>query len=212
MPKDGRTTKEAICDAAAALVLERGFVGTSVEDIIQRAGISRGTFFYHFPSKDDLARALLQRHAATDRSLTNRLLERAEKLARDPLQQLLVFFGLYMEVIEGLPESEPGCLFASFSYEAGLFDEETTGVILTAVDHWRDRVGAKIDEAIELHGLELDTDGATLADLAYTVIEGSMLMARVRNDPSIMVEHLRQYRSYLEHLFGVAVEAEPATR
>jgi TetR/AcrR family transcriptional repressor of nem operon len=208
MPKDGRTTKESILDAASALVLEKGFVGTSVDDIIHRAGISRGTFFYHFPSKDDLARTLLQRHAATDKALTDRLLARAESLARDPLQQILIFFGLYMEVIESLPGSEPGCLFASFSYEAGLFDEETTGVILTALDHWRDRVGAKLDEALELHGADREVDGATLADLAYTVIEGSMIMARVRREPAIMVDHLRCYRSYLEHLFGVAVTAD----
>jgi len=208
MPKDGRTTKQNILDAANTLVLEKGFVGTSVDDIIQRAGISRGTFFYHFPTKDELARTLLQRHAATDKALADRLLERAEKLSRDPLQQVLIFFGLYMEVIEGLPYSEPGCLFASFSYEAGLFDDETTDVIRHAVDHWRDRVGAKIDEAIELHAPDAGMDGATLADFAYTVVEGSMIMARVRGDPAIMVEHLRCYRSYLEHLFGVAVTAD----
>jgi TetR/AcrR family transcriptional repressor of nem operon len=201
MPRDGQITKQNILDAAEKAVLERGFAGTSVDEILERASISRGTFFYHFPTKDDLARALIHRHAATDREMVERFMERAERLARDPLQQVLVFIGLYEDLA-------PGCLFASFSYEAGLFDEETKAMIQEAVDHWRDRVGTKLQRAIERHPPRIAVNGETLADLAYSVFEGAMIMARVRKDPRIMAEHLSQYRNYLELAFGVVEGAE----
>src|SRR5690606_37521647 len=69
MPRDATETRRKILDAAQGLVLERGFAATSVDAIQAAAGISRGTFFYHFPSKDDIARALLDRYADSDREL-----------------------------------------------------------------------------------------------------------------------------------------------
>jgi len=209
VPRDGSATHTKILDAAHALVLQRGFAGTSVDDILAGAGISRGTFFYHFPSKDDLARELLVRHAADDRAITDGFMERAERLARDPLEQLLVFFGLYIEMLEAAEDPARGCLFASFSYEAGLFDESTTRLIEEAVGYWRERVGGKIMEAMERHALRIDTDADTLADLAYTVFEGALIIARVKKDPSVLARHVREYLNYLELAFGVVVPLEP---
>jgi TetR/AcrR family transcriptional repressor of nem operon len=209
VPRDGSATHTKILDAAHALVLRRGFAGTSVDDILAGAGISRGTFFYHFPTKDDLARELLVRHARDDRAITDGFMERAERLARDPLEQLLVFFGLYIEMLEEAENPARGCLFASFSYEAGLFDESTTSLIEEAVTYWRERVGGKISEALERHALRIHSDADTLADLAYTVFEGALIMARVKKDPSVLARHLREYRNYLELAFGVAATVEP---
>ncbi|HSM59961.1 MAG TPA: TetR family transcriptional regulator [Longimicrobiales bacterium] len=204
MPRDASITHTRILDAAHALILQRGFAGTSVDDILGGAGISRGTFFYHFPTKDDMARELLARHAADDIAMTDSFMERAERLARDPLEQLLVFLGLYLEMLADAEDPARGCLFASFSYEAGLFDEETTSLIERAVDHWRDRVGGKIQEAMDRHPLRVDTDAGTLADLGYTVFEGALIMARVRKDQTLLARHLQEYRKYLELAFGIA--------
>ncbi len=209
LPRDGSVTHTKILDTAHALVLQRGFAGTSIEDILVGAGISRGTFFYHFPTKDELARELLVRHAHEDRAITDAFMERAERLARDPLEQLLVFFGLYIEMLEAADNPARGCLFASFSYEAGLFDESTTDLIGEAVAYWRERVGGKIRQAMDRHAIRVDTDADTLADLAYTVFEGALILARVKRDPSVLARHLLEYRNYLELAFGVTAAVEP---
>ena len=47
-------TRTAIADAAVALFIERGYVGTTMDDIADAAGVSRRTAYRHFPSKDDL--------------------------------------------------------------------------------------------------------------------------------------------------------------
>jgi TetR/AcrR family transcriptional repressor of nem operon len=203
MPRDASETKQRILDAAKAQVLERGFAATSVDDIQRAAGISRGTFFYHFPSKDDLARALIERHAEEDHELTESLMARAEKLATDPLQQALVFLALHEEMLEEIgPE---GCLFASYSYEAGLFDSHTHALITGALEHWRSVFGGKLAEAMERHEPRVpDTDPYLLADLAAGVLQGAFIMRRALGDRGLMTAHLRQFRSYLELLFGVS--------
>lgn len=203
MPRDGKKTKQKILDAAQEQVLRQGFAGTSVDAIQDAAGISRGTFFYHFPSKDDLARALVARHAENDELNVDQMMARAENLASDPLQQALVFLGLNEEFFKGVGQPEAGCLFASFSYEAGLFDEETRSMILKSIDHWRRVFGGKLEEAIERHGTRIDdVDPYLLADVAYAIIQGAFILRRELDDADLMSNHVRQFRTHLELLFG----------
>jgi TetR/AcrR family transcriptional repressor of nem operon len=206
MPKDATDTKGRILDAAQGLVLERGFAGTSVDDIQRAAGISRGTFFYHFPSKDDLARALIERYAEADNELTDGLMRRAEKLARDPLQQALIFLALHEEMLD--EEGPAGCLFASYSYEAGLFDERTHDLITGAIEHFRRVLGDKLAEAIECHPPRVPgTDPYLLADMAAGLLQGAFILRRALDDPGLMAAHVRQFRNHLELLFGVVGSA-----
>src|SRR5512134_3862565 len=98
--RDPERTRERILDAAEALILDHGFAATSVEAVVSRAGITKGAFFHHFASKADLARALIDRFARLDREFLAAQLERARRLASDPLQQVLVLIGLYEEAFE----------------------------------------------------------------------------------------------------------------
>lgn len=212
MARDAADTKERILAAAQDLVMRHGFSATSIDQIQEAAGISRGTFFYHFPSKDDLARELLVRYAEIDREIVDGFMARAERLARDPLEQVLVFLGLHEEMFEELDAGEhPGCLFASYSYEAGLFDPGTHEVIERSIEHWRSLLGGKLEEAFRRHPPAVPSDPYLLADVAYGVLQGAFILSRVRRDPEVLVDHVRQFRASLEVLCGIA-EGEGAPR
>lgn len=213
MPRDGRETKQRILDAAQVEVLRRGFTATSVDDIQRAAGISRGTFFYHFPSKDDLAKALVERYAESDHALVEGLLARAEKLATDPLQQLLVFVALHEELLETVTPEEAGCLFASFSYEAGVLDAETQELMVGAIEHWRRAFGGKLKQALARHETVVaDVDPYLLADVAYGVMQGAFILRRTLDDPGLMARHISEFRRYLELIFGVVGDQPAQTR
>ena len=62
----GSDTRTRIMDIAEAAVLEKGFGGTSIEEIIEAAGITKSGFFYHFRDKNALALALLERYVETE--------------------------------------------------------------------------------------------------------------------------------------------------
>ena len=165
-------TRTRILDAAKRVVLDRGFAATSIDAIQDAAGISRGTFFYHFATKDDLSRALIQRYADEDRTLTDGYMAKAESLVRDPLQQALVFLSLHEELFEDVDGQYPGCLFASYSYEAGLFDHATQDIVTDAVEHWREVFGGKIGEALVDRTPRVPIDPRVLADMAYGQFQG----------------------------------------
>ena len=62
--RKGTETREQLLDAAETSVLEKGFGATSIEELIAAVGITKSGFFYHFPDKGKLAKALLQWAAA----------------------------------------------------------------------------------------------------------------------------------------------------
>ena len=55
-------TRNRILDVAQSLVLAKGFSGTSIDEIVADADITKGGFFYHFKGKNDLARELMRRY------------------------------------------------------------------------------------------------------------------------------------------------------
>jgi TetR/AcrR family transcriptional repressor of nem operon len=181
--RNGARTRTAIMDAAQGLILQQGFAATSIDEIIERTGVTKGAFFYHFKSKSDLAHALVERYAAIDAEHLERTLDRAERLGRDPLQQVLIFMGLLQEEAGELTEPFAGCLYASYCYEAQLFDEHTFNVVRSGVQHWRERFRGKLQAVIDLHRPRLPATAEELSGMILAVFEGSFILSRILADP-----------------------------
>lgn len=205
MSADGTATRQAIMDSAEGLVLEQGFAGTSVDAIIGQAGVTKGAFFHHFESKQDLAYALIDRYVDLDLDHLTEKMARAEALATDPLQQLLVFVGLFIEDADAYAGPPPGCLMGSYIYEAGLFDERTMKTVHDNMMAWREVLVAKLEKVAAVHPPAIEVDFKGLADMLTVVFEGAYIVARSLRDPDTVADQLEQYRSYIELLFG----AEP---
>jgi len=196
------TTRDRLLEAAETLISTQGFAATSIDQIIERVGITKGAFFYHFKTKADMARALIDRYADADRRTLRGTMERAEKLSEDPLQQLLIFAGLLIEIGEELDAQEqPTCLFATYCYEHGLFDAEIHGVIREAMLEWRKVVGEKLRAAAERYPPEDAIDIDSLADMLTVVFEGGFTLSRGVGGKDVFVQQLRHYRRYLRLLF-----------
>ncbi len=202
MARNGEGTRAAIMDAAQALILEQGFAATSIDRVIDRAGVAKGAFFYHFPSKADLAHALVERYARQDEALLVDLLARAEELSRDPAQQVIIFVGLMREQMQSLGDPSPGCLFASYCYEAQLFDATVHEVIRGNLRLWRERLAAKLRQAAKRRPPRLPVDFDSVADLLTGIIEGAYILSRALEDRRMLSEQLLHYRNYLELLFA----------
>ena len=72
-------TRERLLATAEALILEKGFSGTTIHDIVQASELSKGAFFFHFKHKADLARAVVERFWKNDYELFRGFAERAKR-------------------------------------------------------------------------------------------------------------------------------------
>lgn len=212
MARDASGTRTRIMDSAELLILERGFSATSVDAIVSDAGVTKGAFFHHFATKTDLAHELVDRWVVRDGGYLESTMERAERLGRDPLQQLLLFVGLFEEEMAALTEPYPGCLLASTIYEAELFDDATHARIRESVLTWRERIRAKLEEVAADRPPRLEVDLDAVADQLWSMAEGAFILSKAMNDAAAVAGQLRQYRNYLELLFAGTPGDDPSRR
>jgi TetR/AcrR family transcriptional repressor of nem operon len=204
MTTRGESTKERILAAAEALVFDRGFAGTSLDEIIEKVGVTKGAFFYHFKSKADLAKGIVERFAREEQQLFVELSERAEALADDPLQEALLFFKLFEEFVDRLENPLPGCIFATYTYESHQFDAEIHELIRKELDDWGAIYERKFEKLIESRPPRIPITARELTEAVMCLVEGGILLGRVYSDPKLLVRQSAQFRNYLQLLFAAS--------
>jgi TetR/AcrR family transcriptional repressor of nem operon len=201
MATRGQETREQILANTEALLLERGFAGTSIDEILAATGITKGAFFYHFKSKAELARALVERYAARDYDLFHQFSTRADELSDDPLQSMLIFLKLFEEFIEALNEPPAGCVFASYIYESQQFDETIKAFIAESFKQWGAIYEQQIDQVLKKYPAKIPINPAEMAETMLCIIEGGFILSKSLNDVGVLVRATRQFRCYLQLLF-----------
>lgn len=201
MPKDGKHTKGKILAESRALILKNGFSGTSIDQILKSTGITKGAFFYHFKSKQDLAKALIEEFAREDMSHMHEGLLQTQQVIHDPLERVLQFVQYFIDMMSELEEPNPGCLYASYTYESTQFDQKILDYIGEMVLAWRETYERLLEDVLEHYNLIEDLDLKALADLPTTIFEGSFVLAKVLNEPSHTAGQLKLIKSYLKLLF-----------
>ncbi len=201
MAKRGEDRREKILAVAEAMILKQGFAATSIEAILEHAHITKGGFFYHFPGKTELARALVERYLEADMAFFNQLEARACELVDDPLQQMLLFINLLAEAMENLEDVHPGCLVASFTYESQLIDEGVKQRVAQGTLQWREKFSTMLGRIETSYTPPADVSRDEVADMLSATIEGGIILSRVLRDKMILVTQLRQYRNYIKLLY-----------
>ncbi len=202
MTTKGEATKEKLMNIAERHFLMSGFAATSIEVLINEAGITKSGFFYHFDGKNDLVCALMHRYREQDALLFSGLFERAEELTDDPLQQMLVFVKLLAEMMEDLEGLHPGCLVASVTYESDQVNEEVRGITADSVKDWRRLFKEQIEKINSQYTPKSESTSDDLADMLSTIMEGGIVVSRAVNDPDILVKQFLEYRTYLRLLYS----------
>ncbi len=128
--------KQQLMTLAGELFLKRGFGNTAVSDIVERAGVAQGTFYYYFESKESVLEAILVGHID---SLYGRIQVRCEQGFRDAGHRL----GMMLEAFVDFTQSE----------EAGIFrllrSEELVVIAEHARKHWNGKLFPLLSAVID---------------------------------------------------------------
>ena len=199
--RKGERTRQRILEVAEAAILQKGFGATSIEEVVAEAEITKSGFLYHFPDKNRLALALLERHLEKDDAILDDIWARAGELSDDPLQRFLIGLKLFAELLEDMPGGHPGCLVATICYQERLFNAEIHALNRKTVLGWRTRFRGILDEISELYTPVEPVDMDALADMVSTIVEGGIVMAKALTEPSQLPRQILLFRSYVKLLF-----------
>lgn len=198
----GERTRERILDVAYEAIVHKGFAATSIEELVEAAGITKSGFFYHFRDKNDLARQLFERFLNEDNALLDTLTSRARTLSDDPLHSLLIFLNLYAETMDDMPELHPGCLIAAITYQEQMFDRDVRRMNAESILGLRARFREWLEEIGRKHPPKLDIDLDALADQLTAVVEGSIILSKALAEPKLMGRQMRLFRDHVKLVFG----------
>ena len=194
-------TRARIMDIAEEAVLAKGFDATSIEEIVVAAEITKGGFFYHFPDKNALARALIERHIEVEKELFDGLWDRACDLSDDPLHALLIWLKLLAELLGDIPNGHPGCIVATAAYQDRLFSSDVRDANWQAVMAGRNRFRRIFEDIAAQYPPRESVNFEALADFVSTVIEGGLVMGKALGEPHMIVGQIMLLRSYIKLLF-----------
>ena len=178
----GERTRERILDLTYDSVIRKGFAATSIEELVEAAGITKSGFFYHFKDKNDLARQLIESYTAKNARFLEDMTRRARELSEDPLHSFLIFLKLYAEKMEEKTEGHPGCMVATVTFQDQVWDQGTRQLVIDMVVQWRGWFVAWLEEIAETYPPK---GKATLEDLADAILAftyGGMTLVRALGD------------------------------
>lgn len=201
MASRSNSSRDRILECAEAIILQKGFSSTSIDDILEKAAITKGGFFYHFDGKTGLARALVERYLIQDGLVFHDLFKQADSLSENPLHQLLIFLNLLAELMGQLQDTHPGCLVVSFTYESHQINDEIRELIKKGLITWREMISSRLKKIIEKYPSDNEINTDVLADMFITTIEGGIILSRAFQDNQLLINQILGYRSYLRTLF-----------
>ena len=196
------SARERLLELAEVSVIQKGFAGTSIDELVAGAGITKSGFFYHFRDKSELALALLQRHFERDNEILDGLFKRARELHDDPLHAFLIGLKLFAEMLTDLPENHPGCLAASICYQDQLFNREVRELNARGTLTWRTRFGGYLEEIARVHPPRIEVDLQALADMVSALVEGGIVLNKLLKEPKLLATQIMLYRSFVQQVFA----------
>lgn len=184
-------SREKLIDAARALFLERGYAATSITDITGVVGVTKGSFFHHFKSKEELAlETLLTDFEATAEALSSGPFTAVQ----DPVRRTLAFLD-HTDRIASRVWGD-GSMLGSFA--AGL--AATSPRIATLVARAYERLAAGLAPIFEPVARRAGLEGKDLAEQFLATVEGGALLARAHDAPVELEVALQGFRRYVEML------------
>lgn len=199
-------TRQRLVGATVELMLLQGFSGTSVDEICARAGLTKGSFFHHFPSKEAICAAAVEWWGEMGTSLYAAAWGDVEgggeepASDRDPLAQLHQLIDIMVSFT--MRADEPCvCMVGMISQELAQTHPALQEVCTRELDRWSMNVCRLLTAAKERHTPARDFDPAQVAWFLNSLWQGSMLVGKTCAEPQLIRDNLALARQFIDGLF-----------
>ena len=198
-------SRTRLLDAALDLIRAKGYSATTVDEICHRAGVTKGSFFHHFRSKDDLALAAVAHWEAKTASL---FAAAPYHLAQDPLDRLLGYVDFRAANLTG-ELAEYTCLLGTLVQETYATHPEIRAACERALSAHIDELTRDVEAARQLYAPDASWSAESVGNFMQAVLQGSFILAKAKQGPEVVRENLEHLRRTLRVLFQPDEHPEP---
>jgi TetR/AcrR family transcriptional repressor of nem operon len=189
--------RERLLEAACHLIRHQGFTGTSVEDLCQAAGVTKGAYFHHFKSKEALGVSAAEYWVAQTEGVFTAMWYGAPT---DPLLRILAYLSFRKSVLGG-QVGDWTCLLGTMAQEVYGSHPTIREACADGIFGHAATLEPDIAAAMATYGAPVGWTAASLAQHIQAVIQGSFILAKASDSPTPVVESLDHLARYIRLLF-----------
>lgn len=171
-------TREYIIEKAAPVFNTKGYAGTSMADLVEATGLTKGAIYGNFENKDEVAVAVYKYNVKKSRKRLDDACT-GHKTAAGKLIAITEYYRLNWKAVF----SRGGCPYLNASIEADDNLPFLKEHVKKSIKDWAKRFSSIIDEGIDNGEFRKKTDSTQYAYLIISMIEGSMMLAKIENEP-----------------------------
>jgi TetR/AcrR family transcriptional repressor of nem operon len=191
-------SKTKLLQAALHVIRAKGYSATRVEDVCAAAGLTKGSFFHHFDSKEALALGAAEYWSEVTGGL---FASAAYQQQPDPVDRLLAYVDFRKALVRGeLPEFT--CLVGTMVQEVYDTHPSLREACCQSITGHAGTLVPTIEAAKRERGIQAEWTAESLALYTQATIQGAFILAKARHDVGIATACIDHLRRYLELLFA----------
>ncbi|WP_419605715.1 TetR family transcriptional regulator [Thiolapillus sp.] len=197
LSEKAQATREKIIAAATELFYRNGYHATGLDKVIRQAGVTKGNFYYHFPSKEALAIATLDWQYER---WSEEIREQVFSQRIDALETLLNLLD-YMADRQKKQHEEGqirGCYFGNFALELSTVSPAVCDKVNAVFSSYAALIEALLRHARKKGQIRESVDPGQLASVILGQVEGAILLDKARHQPGNFDQSIKFIRQYLE--------------
>src|ERR1700684_4310519 len=188
--------KTKLLDASLYVIRAKGYAATTLDDICHAAGVTKGSFFHHFKSKDDLALSA----AAYWGEMTESFFASAPyHLSADPLERLLGYVDFRGAILTGdLPDYT--CLLGTLVQETYATHPDIRAACDRGLSRHIAALTRDIEAAKKRYAPKARWSAESLGYFIQATLQGSFIFAKAKQSPAVVQANLAHLRRHLQSL------------
>jgi TetR/AcrR family transcriptional regulator, transcriptional repressor for nem operon len=190
-------TRNKLFGATISTIAEKGYAATAVDEICAKAGVTKGAFFHHYPSKQSLTVAAVNDWAEKCAAF---YAAAAYHQFDDPLDRLLGFLDFRKDMLRA-PMALVSCPVGTMIQEVFETHPDILRACEECISGQVTDVQSDIAAAIELYGVRFDWTAESLALHTHAVLQGIYILAKAKGSVRVAEQSINHLRSYVELLF-----------
>jgi AcrR family transcriptional regulator len=196
MADKGTRTRQTIIEKSLQLFCIKGYYNTSINDILQATGLTKGGLYGHFASKEDIW------YAVYDEALTiwKAVVFKGIQSRSDPLERIQVLIENDIKNKLGNNVFEGGCFFHSMLVELSGQSDAMSDHLLQGFTQLAGLLCAWLEQADQKGMLKADLNYKEIANYIIISLNGAAAVYASRRDPVILDQAVSQLRFYIRQL------------
>lgn len=185
-------TKKFIIEQVAHVFNKKGYAATSLKDLTETTGLTKGAIYGNFKNKDEVAILAFAHNLSfvRDRLKSNIL------GSRNCLDQLLAYPKTFREIFRKVLQSG-GCPIVNTAIDSDNVNELLQDAVRTAIGEWKRSIVTMVENGIRSGEFSSSSDADAIAHVLICLVEGGYAMTKATGDEEYMHDSLAQMESII---------------